>query len=52
MCSSDLERGKLLVWNNNSPDGRPNEATMHAGTPVIKGTKYIITKWYRSRKWG
>ena len=46
------ERGKLLVWNNNSADGRPNEATMHAGTPVIKGTKYIITKWYRSRKWG
>ena len=46
------ERGKLLIWNNNSHDGRPNEGTMHAGTPVIKGTKYIITKWYRSRKWG
>lgn len=46
------ERGSLLIWNNNKPDGLPNEDTMHAGTPVIKGTKYIITKWYRSRKWG
>ena len=46
------ERGKLLIWNNQSPTGTPNEKTMHAGTPVIKGTKYIITKWYRTRKWG
>lgn len=45
------QRGKLLVWNNNLPSGAPNEDTMHAGTPVIKGTKYVITKWYRTRKW-
>lgn len=43
--------GVLLVWNNAKPDGSPNEDTMHAGTPVIKGTKYVITKWYRTRKW-
>ena len=46
------ERGKLLIWNNHTPTGLPNEQTMHAGTPVIAGTKYIITKWYRTRKWG
>lgn len=46
------QRGGLLIWNNNKPDGTPNEQTMHAGRPVIKGTKYIVTKWYRSRKWG
>jgi prolyl 4-hydroxylase len=46
------QRGTLLVWNNSLPDGNPNEDTMHAGTPVIKGTKYVITKWYRTRKWG
>lgn len=45
-------RGALLIWNNNLPDGTPNENTMHAGVPVTKGVKYIITKWYRSRKWG
>ena len=43
--------GALLVWNNALPDGRPNEATLHAGTPVVRGAKYIITKWYRTRKW-
>ncbi len=43
--------GVLLVWNNALPDGSPNEGTMHAGTPVIQGSKYIITKWYRTRAW-
>lgn len=43
--------GVLLIWNNALPDGRPNEDTMHAGLPVVKGVKYIFTKWYRSRQW-
>lgn len=45
------KRGALLVWNNALPDGRPNAATLHAGTPVERGVKYIITKWYRTREW-
>lgn len=43
--------GVLLIWNNALPDGRPNEATLHAGTPVVRGAKYVITKWYRTRSW-
>ena len=43
--------GVLLLWNNALPDGRPNEATMHAGLPVERGAKYVITKWYRTRQW-
>ncbi|MBD3813888.1 MAG: 2OG-Fe(II) oxygenase, partial [Betaproteobacteria bacterium] len=43
--------GVLLVWNNATPEGTMNERTMHAGTPVVRGAKYIITKWYRTRKW-
>ena len=43
--------GVLLVWNNSKPDGSPNLETMHAGTPVVSGSKYVITKWYRTRKW-
>lgn len=43
--------GVLLIWNNALPDGRPNEGTMHAGMPVLKGVKYVITKWYRTRPW-
>ncbi len=44
--------GVLLVWNNALEDGSPNEDTLHAGTAVEQGTKYVITKWYRTRKWG
>lgn len=43
--------GALLLWNNALPDGRPNEATLHAGLPVERGVKYVITKWYRTRQW-
>ncbi|WP_423142622.1 2OG-Fe(II) oxygenase [Parablastomonas sp. CN1-191] len=46
------QAGSLLIWNNATTDGFPNEDAMHAGTPVIKGAKYVITKWYRTRKWG
>jgi prolyl 4-hydroxylase len=43
--------GVLLVWNNALADGTPNECTLHAGTPVKAGIKYVITRWYRTRKW-
>jgi prolyl 4-hydroxylase len=43
--------GVLLVWNNALPDGSPNENTLHAGTPVVEGIKYVLTKWYRTRRW-
>ncbi|WP_086734503.1 2OG-Fe(II) oxygenase [Erythrobacter colymbi] len=43
--------GVLLLWNNALPDGRPNPAALHAGCPVERGSKYIITKWYRTRAW-
>jgi prolyl 4-hydroxylase len=43
------ERGKLLAWNNLLPDGRPNPATLHQGMKVRRGTKYIVTKWFRER---
>lgn len=46
------QRGALLVWNNAAPDGSPNWDTMHAALPVISGVKYVVTKWYRTRKWG
>lgn len=46
------ETGKLLAWNNLLPDGRPNPATLHQGMKVRKGTKYILTKWFRERAAG
>jgi prolyl 4-hydroxylase len=46
------EAGKLLCWNNRREDGRENPNTLHHGMKVRKGTKYVITKWYRERPWG
>lgn len=46
------QAGALLLWNNNLPDGTVNWDTMHAALPVVHGVKYVITKWFRSRRWG
>ena len=43
--------GALLVWNNMGKDGKPNPLALHAGMPVERGMKYIVTKWYRLRPW-
>ena len=44
--------GNLLVWNNLDEYGQPNPFSLHTGTPVDAGVKYVITKWYRERPWG
>ena len=43
--------GALLVWNNMGLDGKPNPLALHAGLPVERGVKYVVTKWYRVRPW-
>ncbi len=45
------QAGALLLWNNALADGRPNQEVLHAALPVIKGVKYIVTKWFRARRW-
>ena len=45
------KRGLLLAWNNMAPDGSPNILTLHEGMPVVRGVKYIITKWFREASW-
>ncbi len=45
------QAGALLVWNNMTESGTPNPLSLHAGTPVVKGMKYVVTKWYRTRPW-
>jgi prolyl 4-hydroxylase len=45
------QAGAMLIWNNMNPDGSMNYKTLHAGTPVKAGSKYIITKWYRQHNW-
>ena len=45
------QKGALLMWNNARVDGTPNEMTMHAALPVVRGSKHIVTRWYRVREW-
>jgi prolyl 4-hydroxylase len=46
------ETGKLLCWNNRREDLSENPNTLHHGMKVRRGTKYVITKWYREKPWG
>ncbi len=45
------QEGALIVWNNALPDGRPNADVLHAALPVVSGVKYVVTKWFRTRRW-
>lgn len=42
-------QGTALAWNNLYADGSPNIDVLHEALPVLKGRKYIITKWYREK---
>jgi prolyl 4-hydroxylase len=37
--------GRLLVWLNNGPDGRPDGRAYHEGRPVLRGTKTTVTEF-------
>jgi prolyl 4-hydroxylase len=45
------KKGMAVIWKNSNGTGSENPASIHAGLPVIKGKKMIVTKWYRERKW-
>ena len=40
--------GLGVAWNNLDASGAPNPATLHEALPVIRGRKYVITKWFRA----
>lgn len=44
--------GMILLWNNMKPDGAPNPDSLHAACPVERGEKYVVTKWFREKRWG
>jgi len=41
--------GRAVIWNNLDAGGAPNPDTLHHGTPVEAGEKFILTKWFRQR---
>jgi prolyl 4-hydroxylase len=43
------QTGRAVIWNNLYADGMPNPDSIHHGMPVERGTKIIITKWFRNK---
>jgi len=48
--SVKAEKGKALWWEN-MRDGKFLNETLHEGTPITKGKKYIATAWWRENRW-
>lgn len=48
------EQGKAVKFLNLDAAGEPNKATLHAGKPVLRGEKWLLTVWFRQRPfvWG
>lgn len=42
------KKGMALYFANTKFDGSVESLSLHAGMPVIKGTKYLATKWLRT----
>jgi prolyl 4-hydroxylase len=43
-------QGKALWWHN-MENGKVQEQYLHEGMPIIKGKKYIVTSWWREKRW-
>lgn len=41
--------GDALVFRNVTASGEPDRSTLHAGRPVGRGEKWLLSKWVRSR---
>ena len=41
--------GEALIFANVGADGEPDPRMLHAGEPVTRGTKHLLSKWIRGR---
>ena len=44
-------RGDLLHFHNLTADGAGHKDSLHAGTPVQRGEKWLLSKWIRSDRY-
>lgn len=44
------KKGTAIIWYNLDKNNNRNKYSNHSGSPIIKGEKYIITKWFREKK--
>lgn len=43
--------GRAVIFDNLHPDGRPDPDSLHAGTPVVAGEKWLATLWIRQGRY-
>lgn len=43
------QTGDAIVFRNVTDDGSPDRMSVHAGTPVTMGNKYLASRWIRER---
>ena len=46
------QRGAAVYFENSNSRGELLPGSLHAGAPVVRGVKYIATKWLRERPYG
>ena len=44
-------KGDALIFRNILEDRSVNPLSEHAGLPVIKGAKFLASRWIRERRW-
>ncbi|GAB2880911.1 hypothetical protein GCM10027277_57490 [Pseudoduganella ginsengisoli] len=42
-------KGGAVFFTNITPEGTPCRLSLHGGSPVISGVKYVATKWLREK---
>jgi len=45
-----IKKGDAVLFWDYKTDNTPDDMTLHAGKPVLKGTKWALTRWLRMRK--
>jgi prolyl 4-hydroxylase len=40
------KKGRAVVWSSLNEDGSIDHDTLHCGTPVLEGEKWITTTWF------
>eukprot|EP01125_Pyxidicula_operculata_P002344 TRINITY_DN1222_c0_g1_i2.p2 TRINITY_DN1222_c0_g1~~TRINITY_DN1222_c0_g1_i2.p2 ORF type:complete len:225 (-),score=41.02 TRINITY_DN1222_c0_g1_i2:1186-1860(-) len=46
------KKGNAVLFWDMLPEGKEDPMTLHGGRPVIKGTKWCMTRWIRQKKFG
>lgn len=47
----DARMGRAVAFRNTDDAGRPDPDSLHAGTPVLAGEKWLATLWFRERRY-